>query len=115
MGACAKSAGGLPGSPDTAVGARRSTFAEAPQVDASAAIEEALVTREPITVILSDRGWIRAARGRVEDPSGLKFKEGDKLAFLVAGDHHRQASGLRLRRPVFHPGLRQTAVGAWAR
>ena len=69
--------------PDTAVGARRSVFADAPLVDASSALE-AMVTREPITVILSDRGWIRAARGRVEDPSELKFKEGDKLGFLIA-------------------------------
>ena len=69
--------------PDTTVGARRSVFADAPLVDASSAIE-AMVTREPITVILSDRGWIRAARGRVDDPSELKFKEGDKLGFLVA-------------------------------
>ena len=68
--------------PDTEIGRRRSDFAEAPQVDADAAIE-AMIPREPITVILSERGWIRAARGRVEDPSELKFKEGDKLAFLV--------------------------------
>jgi topoisomerase IV subunit A len=71
--------------PDTAEGARRSRFAEAPVVDASVAIES-LVTREPITVILSERGWIRAARGRVEDPSELKFKEGDKLGFLVPAE-----------------------------
>ena len=69
--------------PETKDGGRRSVFADAPLVDASSAIE-AMVTREPITVILSDRGWIRAARGRVEDPSELKFKEGDKLGFLVA-------------------------------
>jgi topoisomerase IV subunit A len=71
--------------PDTAIGARRSVFAEAPQVDAEAAIE-AMVVREPITVILSERGWIRAAKGRVEDPSELKFKEGDKLGFLVPAE-----------------------------
>jgi topoisomerase-4 subunit A len=71
--------------PDTAVGKRRSTFADAPVVDAEAAIE-AMIVREPITVILSERGWIRAARGRVEDPSELKFKEGDKLAFLVPAE-----------------------------
>jgi topoisomerase-4 subunit A len=71
--------------PDTAEGARRSRFAEAPVVDASVAIES-LVTREPITVILSERGWIRAARGRVEDPSELKFKEDDKLGFLVPAE-----------------------------
>jgi topoisomerase IV subunit A len=71
--------------PDTAVGRRRSTFAAAPVVDTASAIE-AMVTREPITVILSERGWIRAARGRVEDPSELKFKEGDKLGFLVPAE-----------------------------
>jgi topoisomerase IV subunit A len=71
--------------PDTAVGKRRSTFAQAPQVDLAATVE-AMIVREPITVILSERGWIRAARGRVEDPSELKFKEGDKLAFLVPAE-----------------------------
>jgi topoisomerase-4 subunit A len=44
------------------------------------------VAREPITVILSERGWIRAARGRVDDPSELKFKEGDALAFVVPAE-----------------------------
>ena len=72
-------------SPDTAIGKRRTDFAEAPQVDAEAAIE-AMIPREPITVILSERGWIRAARGKVEDPSELKFKEGDKLGFLVPAE-----------------------------
>jgi topoisomerase-4 subunit A len=71
--------------PGTAVGKRRSTFAEAPTIDASAAAE-ALVAREPITVILSERGWIRAARGRVDDPSELKFKEGDSLGFLAPAE-----------------------------
>ncbi|MDR3510903.1 MAG: DNA topoisomerase IV subunit A [Caulobacteraceae bacterium] len=69
----------------TTVGRRRSTFADAPLVDTASAIE-AMVTREPITIILSERGWIRAARGRVEDPSELKFKEGDKLGFLVPAE-----------------------------
>lgn len=64
---------------------RRSTFAEAPQIDTEAALE-AMIVREPITVILSERGWIRAAKGRVEDPSELKFKEGDKLQFLVPAE-----------------------------
>jgi len=71
--------------PQTAVGARRSTFEEAPTIDPTSALES-LVAREPITVILSERGWIRAARGRVEDPSTLTFKEGDKLAFSVAAE-----------------------------
>ena len=66
----------------TTLGKRRSTFAEAPVVDAAAAAE-AMIVREAITVILSERGWIRVQKGKVEDPSELKFKEGDKLAFLV--------------------------------
>ncbi len=70
---------------NTTLGRRRSIFADAPQVDTEAALE-AMIVREPITVILSDRGWIRAAKGRVEDPSELKFKEGDKLAFLVPAE-----------------------------
>lgn len=63
----------------------RSIFADAPVVDADAAIE-AMIVREPITIILSERGWIRAAKGRIDDPSELKFKEGDKLGFLVPAE-----------------------------
>jgi topoisomerase-4 subunit A len=54
-------------------------------VDAAAALEAA-TPREPITVILSEKGWIRAAKGAVADPSELKFKEGDRLAFLVPAE-----------------------------
>ena len=71
--------------PDTQVGRRRSTFADAPTVDADAAIE-AMIVREPITIILSARGWIKAAKGRVEDPSELKYKEGDKQGFVVPAE-----------------------------
>jgi topoisomerase-4 subunit A len=71
--------------PSTAVGARRSTFDEAPAIDPASALES-LVAREPITVILSERGWIRAARGRIEDPGALTFKEGDKLAWLAPAE-----------------------------
>ncbi|HEY9217482.1 MAG TPA: DNA topoisomerase IV subunit A [Phenylobacterium sp.] len=71
--------------PETTLGKRRSIFAEAPTVDPDAAIE-AMVVREAITVILSERGWIRATKGKVEDPSELKFKEGDKLGFLVSAE-----------------------------
>ncbi|HEY5071101.1 MAG TPA: DNA topoisomerase IV subunit A [Caulobacteraceae bacterium] len=71
--------------PATAEGKRRSTFAEPPNI---AALEtmDAFVSREPITVILSERGWIRAVRGRVEDVGSLTFKEDDKLRFCVAAD-----------------------------
>ena len=62
--------------------ARRTTFATAPVGIEVAAIESYL-PKEPITVIVSERGWIRATKGRVDDPSELKFKEGDALSFLI--------------------------------
>ena len=71
--------------PTTTIGKRRSTFEVAPTIDATASLE-AYVTREPITVIVSERGWIRAAKGRIEDPLSLAFKEGDKLGFAVAAE-----------------------------
>jgi topoisomerase IV subunit A len=64
--------------PKTPLGKRRTDFAEAPAHD-EAAIEEALVEREPITVVVSDKGWIRALRGQVADLSGLTFKADDGL------------------------------------
>ena len=64
--------------PKTPLGKRRSTFADAPEHDL-AAIEEAFVEREPVTVVVSDKGWIRTLKGHVEDLSGLAFKQDDKL------------------------------------
>ena len=45
---------------------------------------EAMIEREPITVIMSKRGWIRAMKGHVElsNPEALKFKEGDSSQFF---------------------------------
>src|SRR5436190_3502951 len=62
----------------TPLGKRRTDFADAPEHD-EAAIEEAMVVREPITVVLSDKGWVRALRGHVEDLSNIAFKQDDKL------------------------------------
>jgi topoisomerase-4 subunit A len=66
--------------PKTALGKRRTTFAEAPEHD-EAAIEEAMVVREPITVVVSEKGWIRALRGHVSDLEGVTFKSDDRLRF----------------------------------
>ncbi|MGL4301313.1 MAG: DNA topoisomerase IV subunit A [Sphingomonas sp.] len=67
--------------PETKLGKRRTTVAEAaPARDIPL---EAMIEREPITVILSQRGWIRAMKGHV-DAAGLaavKFKEGDAALF----------------------------------
>ncbi len=66
--------------PKTALGKRRTDFALAPEHD-EAAIEEAMLVREPITVVVSDKGWIRALRGHVIDLSGVTFKTDDQLKF----------------------------------
>jgi topoisomerase IV subunit A len=73
--------------PDTALGRRRTLIEEAaPARDIPL---EAMIEREPITVILSRRGWIRAMKGHVEltNAEALKFKEGDELAFPLLHAH----------------------------
>ncbi|HEX9805374.1 MAG TPA: DNA topoisomerase IV subunit A [Alteraurantiacibacter sp.] len=66
---------------DTALGARRTTIAEAaPTVEFN---PDAMIEKEPVTVILSQRGWIRAARGHLPLDQDWKFKEGDGPAFAV--------------------------------
>src|SRR6266446_704211 len=72
-------------SPKTALGKRRTAFAEAPEHD-EAAIEEALVEREPITVVVSEKGWIRALRGTVTDLSGVAFKADDGFKFAFPAE-----------------------------
>src|ERR1700761_2496190 len=64
--------------PKTPLGKRRTQFADAPEHDL-AAIEEAFVEREPVTVVISDKGWVRTLKGHVADLSGLAFKTDDKL------------------------------------
>src|SRR6266487_3277691 len=64
--------------PKTPLGKRRTTFADAPEHDL-AAIEEAFVEREPCTVVISEKGWVRTLKGHVEDISSLAFKTDDKL------------------------------------
>jgi topoisomerase-4 subunit A len=64
--------------PKTPLGKRRTQFADAPEHDL-AAIEEAFVEREPCTIVISEKGWVRTLKGHVEDISGLAFKTDDKL------------------------------------
>ena len=64
--------------PETPIGKRRSTFADAPDHD-TAAVEMAMIEREPITVVVSEKGWVRTLKGHIDDLSRLDFKQGDKL------------------------------------
>jgi topoisomerase-4 subunit A len=66
--------------PKTELGRRRTGFGEVAE-HAVAAVEEALVVREPVTVVVSEKGWIRALRGHVTDLSGIAFKADDALKF----------------------------------
>jgi topoisomerase-4 subunit A len=65
----------------TELGRRRSSFAEAPDIEVD--LEQAMIEKEPITVILSEKGWIRAMRGHLDDVSKLEFKQGDGLMRAV--------------------------------
>ena len=67
---------------DTELGKRRTTFADAPEHDLTD-IHHAMIEKEPVTVVVSAKGWLRAMKGHLSDFSTLTFKEGDslKLAF----------------------------------
>ncbi len=69
--------------PETLLGKRRTTIAEAaPPRDIPL---DAMIEREPVTVILSAKGWIRALKGHADLDSAdmSKFKEGDAPAFAI--------------------------------
>ena len=65
----------------TALGRRRTEFAEAPAgIDVPV---EALIEKEPITVILSQKGWIRCIKGHVDLNDDFKFKDDDALLYAI--------------------------------
>jgi len=65
----------------TELGKRRSSFADAPEIAVD--LDQVLVEKEPVTVILSEKGWIRTMKGHLEDLSKLDFKQGDGLKRAV--------------------------------
>jgi topoisomerase-4 subunit A len=66
----------------TELGRRRTHFADAPEHDIID-IQQAMIEREPVTIVVSEKGWLRAMKGHMADFASLTFKEGDglKLAF----------------------------------
>lgn len=68
--------------PKTPLGRRRTSFGDAPE-HSDVDIQEAMVVREPITVIVSQKGWIRAMKGHDVDTSGLTFKTDDHLKAAI--------------------------------
>jgi topoisomerase-4 subunit A len=63
----------------TSLGRRRTDFSEAPEIDLE--LEQSMIEKEPVTVVCSEKGWIRTMKGHMEDVSGLTYKDGDKGEF----------------------------------
>ncbi len=70
--------------PDTELGRRRTRFEEVPEL-ADLDLASAMIEREPVTVVVSQKGWIRALKGHVEDLTNVQFKGDDsyKQAFYT--------------------------------
>lgn len=64
--------------PDTPLGKRRTTFEDAPDHDIED-IQQAMIEKEPVTIVISEKGWLRALKGHLTDYSSLTFKEDDRL------------------------------------
>jgi topoisomerase IV subunit A len=61
------------------------------QEEAQVFSEEDLTPVEPITVVMSERGWVRVAKGHDLDPSTLNYKSGDQFMMFARGKSHQQA------------------------
>jgi len=67
--------------PKTKLGARRTNFSDAPAVEYVPM--EAMIEKEPVTVVCSKKGWIRTMKGHVGPDTEIKFKEGDGPRFTL--------------------------------
>ncbi|HLA01260.1 MAG TPA: DNA topoisomerase IV subunit A, partial [Aestuariivirga sp.] len=64
----------------TPLGKRRTDFAEAPEIDLD--LEQSMIEKEPVTIVCSEKSWIRAMKGHIEDASTLAYKDGDRGKFV---------------------------------
>ena len=71
--------------PETPLGKRRTTFGDAPEHDLTD-IHQAMIEKEPITVVISQKGWIRALKGHQSDLSSLSFKQDDSLKLYLLAE-----------------------------
>ncbi len=67
----------------TELGKRRTDFGDAPSADV--VNFEAFIEREPVTIVCSHKGWIRAFKGHNNDEDSIKYKDGDKARFVIKG------------------------------
>lgn len=68
---------------DSDIGKRRTSFEKAP-IHNLEDIREAMIEKNPVTIILSEKGWLRSVKGHITDFKDLSFKEGDQLKFALA-------------------------------
>ena len=80
----------------TELGRRRADFAEAPAIDVD--LDQAMIEKEPVTVVLSDKGWIRALKGHQNELEKLPFKAGDSLMRAIQRADDRQDRAVCLQR-----------------
>ena len=71
--------------PETKLGKRRTEFGEMVEIG-DFDMTAAMVEREPITVVVSEKGWIRALKGHVQDTSTVQFKGDDALKFAFLSE-----------------------------
>lgn len=70
--------------PKMELGRRRTEIADAP---APVAVPvEAMIEREPVTIVCSEKGWVRTIKGQGINPKELKFKEGDRGRFVIPAE-----------------------------
>ncbi len=72
---------------DTKLGARRTQFGDANEIDLEV-VMQSMIEKEPITVVISEKGWIRGLKGHLADFTTFAFKEGDKLKTAFHADSH---------------------------
>ena len=97
------------GGPD-ALGTRRTDFDAAPAAEVIPL--EAMIEREPVTVICSEKGWIRVIGGHAAEPAELKYKEGDRGRFLLRAETTDKLIRLRHQRACVHARGRQAGARA---
>jgi topoisomerase-4 subunit A len=68
---------------NTVLGKRRTDFADAPAGQIISI--EAFIEKEPLTILCSKKGWIKALKGHIDDVSSVKYKDDDEQHFILKG------------------------------
>ncbi|MCD8526527.1 MAG: DNA topoisomerase IV subunit A [Alphaproteobacteria bacterium] len=67
---------------ETELGARRTTIGKAP-APVTVDLDAALIEKEPITILCSEKGWIKAMKGHGQNLVDVKYKDGDRARFVI--------------------------------